>query len=214
MKSLLHFLFRSFAGTSIFVFVWLISYFGFDQTLLFSTVTGLVSGGVVYYILKWIYGSNFLKTNGISRREYQYIKKNLKEAKLKINRLQKAMFRIRTISDVKQNIEVVRLVNKIYMITKKEPKRFFQAERFYYTNLDSLVELTEKYAILHSQPAKTPELTLSLRETRTMINQLTDSLESDLYKILEDDIDDLHFELDVAKKVIDKNHSNKDSRRR
>jgi 5-bromo-4-chloroindolyl phosphate hydrolysis protein len=214
MKSFLQFLFRSFAAATTTVFVWMISFLAIGNPFLNSLLIGLGAGAVVYLLLKWYLGSNFLKENGITRREYRYIKKNLKEAKEKISRLQKAMFRIRNIPDIKQNYEVIRLVNKIYVITKKEPRRFFQAEQFYFTNLDSLVELTEKYALLHSQPAKTTELTLSLKETRTTINQLTDTVEKDLYKILEDDIDDLQFELDVAKKTIDRRLSNKDIRRR
>lgn len=214
MKSFLQFLFRSFAASATTVFVWLISFLVLNNTFLYSLLFGLIGGGVVFFFLKWYLGSSFLKENGISRREFRYIKKNLKEAKLKISRLQKAMFRIRNIPDIKQNYEVIRLVNKIYAITKREPRRFFQAEQFYFSDLDSLVELTEKYALLHSQPAKTTELTLSLKETRTTINQLTDTIEKDLYKILEDDIDDLNFELNVAKKTIDRHLSNKDLWRR
>ncbi|MCQ6276261.1 5-bromo-4-chloroindolyl phosphate hydrolysis family protein [Bacillus sp. V3B] len=214
MKSFLHFLFRSFAAASTSVFVWLISFLAFDQTFLFSLLVGFLSGSAIYLFLKWLNSSQLLRENGLSRREYQYIKKNLKEAKLKIHRLQKALFRVRSLTNMKQNFEMLRVVNKIYMITKKEPKRFYQAERFYFTNLDSIVELTEKYALLHAQPAKTAELTHSLNETRIMMNKLNNSLEKDLYTILEDDIDHLQFELDVAKKQISKNPIEKDNRGR
>ena len=47
------------------------------------------------------------------------------------------------------------------------------------------------------------------------MNQLADSLERDLYIVIEDDIDDLQFELDVAKKSISKHPiENNHSRRR
>ena len=100
-------------------------------------------------------------------------------------------------------------------LQKENLNVFIRAEQFYYTNLDSIVELTEKYAFLNSQPVKTPELTQSLQETRLTMNQLTDSLERDLYTVIEDDIDDLQFELDVAKKSINKHpFENHNSRRR
>ncbi|KAA9021806.1 5-bromo-4-chloroindolyl phosphate hydrolysis family protein [Niallia endozanthoxylica] len=214
MKSFFQFLFRSFAGASTLVIVWLISYLAFDQSLVISLLYGLLGGACVGFLLKWYHRSTFLRENGLTRREYQYIKKNLKEAKLKINRLQKAMFRTRSLTNMKQNLETVRLVNKIYAITKKEPKRFYQAESFYYKNLDSLVEISEKYAFLHSQPAKTPELTHSLQDTRIMMNRLTDTLEKDLYAVLEDDIDNLNFELDFAKKTLIQSPTDKDNRGR
>ena len=90
------------------------------------------------------------------------------------------------------------------LLQKKEPKRFFQAERFYYSHLDSIVELSEKYAFLNTQPSKTPELMESLQETKGTIHQLADTLEKDLYIVLEDDIDHLQFELDVAKQELKK----------
>ena len=213
MKYFFQFILRWVAGTSITAFVWLIGFFAFDAGIFSSLLIGVAGGTLVFLLLGRLFNRQFLKENGISRREYKYIKQNLKEAKEKINRLQKATLRIRNLSDIKQNFEMIRVVNKIYSTTKKEPKRFFKAEQFYFTNLDSIVELTEKYALLNSQPAKTSELTISLKETRLMIDKLTDSLENDLYRVLKDDIDDLHFELDVAKKTIDRLPEQKDNRR-
>lgn len=213
MRQFFEFILRSAAGVSTTILVWLISFFSFDQTVLVSLLIGFLGGTGVYLLLGWILNKQYLKENGITRREYKYIRNNLKEAKEKINRLQKAILRIRNFPDMKQNYEVIKLVNKIYSTTKKEPKRFFKAEQFYFTNLDSIVEITEKYALLHSQPAKTPELKISLKETRLTIDKLTDSLENDLYRVLEDDIDDLQFELDVAKKTMERLPLDKDHKK-
>ena len=213
MRHFFEFILRSAAGVSTTILVWLISFFAFDQTVLVSLLIGFLGGTGVYLLLGWILNKQYLKENGITRREYKYIRNNLKEAKEKINRLQKAVLRIRNFPDMKQNYEVIKLVNKIYSTTKKEPKRFFKAEQFYFTNLDSIVEITEKYALLHSQPAKTPELKISLKETRLTIDKLTDSLENDLYRVLEDDIDDLQFELDVAKKTMERLPLDKDHKK-
>ena len=213
MRQFFEFILRSAAGVSTTILVWLISFFSFDQTVLASLLIGFLGGTGVYLLLGWILNRQYLKENGITRREYKYIRNNLKEAKEKINRLQKAVLRIRNFPDMKQNYEVIKLVNKIYSTTKKEPKRFFKAEQFYFTNLDSIVEITEKYALLHSQPAKTPELKISLKETRLTIDKLTDSLENDLYRVLEDDIDDLQFELDVAKKTMERLPLDKDHKK-
>lgn len=69
-------------------------------------------------------------------------------------RLRKALFQAKSIQMFKQNAEMLRIVRRIYLLTKKEPKRFYQAERFFYQTLDSIVELTEKYAFLSSHPKK------------------------------------------------------------
>jgi 5-bromo-4-chloroindolyl phosphate hydrolysis protein len=138
----------------------------------------------------------------LTRKEYQYIKKNLIEAKPKIWRVQKALISVRHISSFKQRKEMIKMIRKIYNLTKKEPKRFYQAEQFYYSHLDSAMELAEKYVFLAQQPKKNRELELSLTETRKTLKELTNTIEKDLYKVIADDIDNLNFELDVAKQSI------------
>jgi 5-bromo-4-chloroindolyl phosphate hydrolysis protein len=89
-------------------------------------------------------------------------------------------------------------------MAQKEPKRFYQAEQFYFSHLDSVVELTEKYSFLASQPKKSLEINQSLIETRQTLNELTKVLEEDLYHVVSDDVDHLNFEIDVAKHSIKK----------
>jgi 5-bromo-4-chloroindolyl phosphate hydrolysis protein len=89
-------------------------------------------------------------------------------------------------------------------MTMKEPKRFYQAEEFYFSHLDSIVELTEKYSFLSSQPKQNSEMGQSLIETRRTLNELTKVLEEDLYHVISDDLDTLNFEIDVAKHTIKK----------
>ena len=163
LKSFFQFLFRSFVAAFTSVLVWTISYFPLNQTFLISMLFGLFGGLFIFFVLKWFFSHRFLRNSGLSRKEYNYIKKNLKEAKLKINRLQKAMWRTRNLASMKKMLKWFVSLIKFIGITKREPKRFYRAEQFYYTNLDSIVELTEKYAFLNSQPVKTPELTQSLK---------------------------------------------------
>ncbi|QJC94585.1 5-bromo-4-chloroindolyl phosphate hydrolysis protein [Bacillus mojavensis] len=133
-----------------------------------------------------------------------YIKKNLEEARQKIIRLRKALFQAKNIQMFKQNAEMLRLVRRIYMLTKKEPKRFYRAERFFYQTLDSVVELTEKYAFLSSHPKKNKELSMSLSEARITLAELTKRLEEDLTQLMGDEIGELQFELDAAKHSLKK----------
>lgn len=86
----------------------------------------------------------------------------------------------------------------------KEPKRFYKAEEFYFSHLDSLVELTEKYSFISSQPKQNSEMGQSLIETRRTLIELTKVVEDDLYHVISDDINTLNFEIDVAKHTIQK----------
>ncbi|MEC2184789.1 5-bromo-4-chloroindolyl phosphate hydrolysis family protein [Bacillus spizizenii] len=204
MQRFLHFLIWILTGSATFVFIGILCFFGLNQSLFLSFVYGLASGAFVYTAGIWNVRRLFLKKHALTGREYAYIKKNLEEAGQKIIRLRKALFQAKSIQMFKQNAEMLRLVRRIYILTKKEPKRFYQAERFFYQTLDSVVELTEKYAFLSSHPKKSKELSMSLSEARITLAELTKRLEEDLTQVMGDEIDELQFELDAAKHSLKK----------
>ncbi|MFZ7942099.1 5-bromo-4-chloroindolyl phosphate hydrolysis family protein [Neobacillus sp. 19] len=209
MNPILSFLIRSFAAVPITGITWLLCYFLFAQPFWTSTAFAILGGVMTYLILAVFMNTSYLKKHQLTRKEYRYIKKNLAEAKQKINRLNKSIFKIRDISSVKQRIDIHRITKKIHKMTMKEPKRFFKAEEFYFSHLDSLVELTEKYSFLSSQPKQNLEMGQSLIETRRTLNELTKVLEEDLYHVISNDLDTLNFEIDVAKHSIKKKKESK-----
>src|SRR4051812_10894363 len=201
MNRFLSFLIQSVVTVPSATIVWFSSYFAFDQTFLISSAISLGGGVIVYNLTSAVMTSRFLKKHQLTRKEYRYIKKNLDEAKQKINRLNKSLFTIRDLSTLKQRIDVLRITRKIQSMTKTEPKRFYKAEKFYFSHLDSVVELTEKYRFLSKQPKKNHEIDVSLYETRQTLTDLTKALEEDVYYVISDDVDSLNFEIDVAHSI-------------
>ena len=171
MNRFLSFLVQSFVTVPSATVAWFVSYFGFDQTFWLSSAIALGGGVIVYNITAAIMTSRFLKKHQLTRKEYRYIKKNLDEAKQKINRLNKSLFTIRDLSTMKQRLDVLRITRKIQSMTHTEPRRFYKAEKFYFSHLDSVVELTEKYRFLSQQPKKSHEIDVSLYETTSNVNR-------------------------------------------
>lgn len=204
LRTFVLFMIQSISSFTMMIAIWLLSFLALEQTFLLSSVYALISGGLTFLTVGGVSNRRFVKKNGLTHKEYKYIEKNLKEAKEKILRLQRALVNVRSIQHAKRNIEMIRTVRKIYSNTKKEPKRFYKAEGFFYERLDSLVELAEKYSFLSSQPAKSKEMIVSLHETDSTLNSLNESVKKDLYIMLNDDVDTLHFELDVAKNSINR----------
>jgi 5-bromo-4-chloroindolyl phosphate hydrolysis protein len=195
-------------------FIWLLTFAGFDQTFLMSSLYGVIGGGVMFFGLGHYMQRRFLEKHRLTKKEFKYIKKNLSEANEKISRLQKSLFSIRHIRSLKQRMELLRLVKNIQKLSNREPKRFYKAEQFYFSHLDSVMELSEKYAFLSSQPGKNRELEHSLYETQQTLKELTRVVEQDLNYMLADDIDHLNFEIDVAKHSIKKLNDIPDETRR
>lgn len=204
MKAFLQLIIRHTSALSASAIVWLIAFFTFNQGLALSFGVGLLGGAGTFYSVKQLQIYRNAKENGLTRKEYLFVMDNLKEAKAKIVRLQRALFQVRQLGYAKENFEILRTVKKIYGNTKREPRRFFQAESFYYKHLDSLVEIAERYAYLSQQPVKSKEIHEMLRDSRHTILVLGQTVNKDLKVMLSDDVDTLHFELDVAKKTIQK----------
>ncbi|MCM3217909.1 5-bromo-4-chloroindolyl phosphate hydrolysis family protein [Niallia taxi] len=203
MNSFLLFLIRTGVSLPTGVITWFICMFAFNQDFFMSVVYAVAIGTAAYFITDGVASHRFLKKHALTRKEYKFIQKQLKEANGKIMRLNKAMFQIRHFPSIKKRIDFIRVTKKIYRLTKQEPKRFYKAEKFYYAHLDSAVEIAEKYALLSAQPKKNYDLQETLSETRNTLEKLSFTLEEDLHEILSDDIDDLHFEMDVVRHTID-----------
>ncbi|MFD1360496.1 5-bromo-4-chloroindolyl phosphate hydrolysis family protein [Lentibacillus salinarum] len=201
MRRFFYFLFRTMIGSSTAVLTGLISFFAFDVAFLLSALYAVIGGGAGYFLTKGLMYFRYLRQKGLSRKEYIYIKDNLGEAKAKIKRLQRTLYRVRNLQQARQSIEILVTVRKIYANTKKEPRRFYQAEAFYYKHLDSLVVLMEKYAYLKAQPSHSEEMQQSLKDTRQTIIALGETIKKDLHVMLHDDMDTLQFELDVAEQL-------------
>jgi 5-bromo-4-chloroindolyl phosphate hydrolysis protein len=195
-------------------FTWLLTYAGFDQTFWMSSLYGLIGGGVMFFGVGYFLQRRVLEKNRLTKKEYKYIQRNLKEANMKISRIQKSLFSVRHIRSLKQRMELLRLVKNIQKLNTREPRRFFNAEQFYFSHLDSIVELSEKYAFLSSQPGKNRELERSLYDTQDTLKELTKIVEKDLNYMLEEDLDHLNFEIDVAKYSIKKRNEIPDETRR
>lgn len=184
--------------------IWIILFLGFDLPFLTASLSSLAVGALTFFGVKFFFNHRLLKKHRLTRKEYAYIQRNLKEAKGKMARLQKAFFSVRSMGAFKQLYELNKLAKKMYQIVEKDPRRFYQSERFFFYHLDSVVELSERYAMLASQPVKSEKLYISLKETQNTLDDLSKSVKKDIYHVLSNDIDDLNFELDVAKHSLKK----------
>jgi len=203
LKSIYSFLLGMFVTAETFL-IWMILSLGFNNPPFSSFLISLFIGGVTFFGIKGVFDYQYLKRNKLTRKEHVYIQRNLRDAKKKISRLQKAFFSVRTMGAFKQLYELSRLVKRMYAIVNKDPRRFYTSERFFFYHLDSVVELSERYALLAAQPIKNDKLYISLKETQSTLDDLSQSIKKDIYHALSTDIDDLQFELDVAKHSLKK----------
>src|SRR5699024_11174292 len=99
--------------------IWLISFLTFEQTFLMASLYSLLGGGITYVAVKELQNFQIIRKNGLSRREYRFIRKHLKEAKHKISRLRRALFRVLRYSQAKQRLDLHHIVRNINTNTQK-----------------------------------------------------------------------------------------------
>ena len=198
MKPFESFVVRQTVGLPMMTVMFPVLYLGAEVSLVLS---GAAAAGTYFAstsAVKQLQVTNDSKRFGMSRREYKSVKIQLKEAKNKVAALQSQSFRLRSLSAIKQQLEMTRTANKIISTVQQNPRKFYQAGDFFYSHLDSAVELTSKYALLASQPVKDRELKVALQETRDMLGALSVAMREDLKQVLATDMEQLRIELDYA----------------
>lgn len=159
--------------------------------------------------IKQVQFSSTSKELGMTRSEYKHVLKQVQEAKLKTKRLQGQYYRVRSISSFRQLMEMSKLSNKIIAVVQQHPRKFYLAESFFYSHLDSALELTEKYTVLVGQPVKDRDIKIALQDTRETLQSMNRVMQNDLKKVLSSDVEQLRMELDYARLAVDKQQNQK-----
>ncbi|WP_397538404.1 5-bromo-4-chloroindolyl phosphate hydrolysis family protein [Rummeliibacillus pycnus] len=192
------FILRNFLNIIVLLSTWTISEWYFDVNFWISSLLAISSYFPSNYIIKNIQQFRYLKRVGLTRSEFKHIQTQLDEAQSELRNLNRYYTKVRSISTFKQLFEMNRLAKRIVNIVNKNPKKFYHAEQFFYAHLHSASELTEKYALLSSQPIKSSDVHLALQETRETLEDLNNIMQEDLHSVLATDIEELKMELDFA----------------
>lgn len=173
----------------------------------FLAATGLLF--VIYFgstaVAKQIQVSAEIKKLGLNRSEYNYINNQLQTARQKLRKLNSYYGKVRSVQAFRQLHEMNTVSRKILSLVNENPKKFYQAENFFYAHLDSAVELTSKYAILVNQPLKDDNLQIALQNTRETLTAVNTQLEEDLRNVLASDFAQLQMEIDFVDVTMNKN---------
>ncbi|MBT2571439.1 5-bromo-4-chloroindolyl phosphate hydrolysis family protein [Planococcus sp. ISL-110] len=178
---------------------------------------GLIASGAVAagtYIasnstIKQVQISSDSKNLGMTRSEFKNVRNQIKEGKEKIKQLQGNYYKVRSISSFKQLMDMTKIANKIIIVVQQNPRKFYLAEPFFYSHLDSAIELTEKYTLLVGQPVKDREMRVALQDTREMLLSLNKVMEQDLKRVLSSDVEKLRMELDYAQLAVNQHNDQK-----
>lgn len=188
----------------------ILSFLALTASILFFDINAFVTlfSMVVVYIgsaslMKTIQKRKQLQLFGLTKAEYHHIEEQLQLAQQRLAALQKQYLRVRSVTSFKKILEIGRIGKRIIATVKKDPRRFYAAEQFFYAHLESAVTLTEKYTLLTSQPLKDAEVKMALQQTQQTIELMHETIEGDLKGVLANDIEHLKIEIDFATSMAD-----------
>lgn len=153
------------------------------------------------YSIKGVQRYQIVKKHGLTWTELQHIENQLEEAQNKIRQLNQFYTRVRSFRSIKQLIEMNRAAKRVVQLVQEEPKRFYLVEAFFYSHLDSALEITKKYALIAQQPNKNAHTKVALLDARDMMDEVNGLLQQDVNDVIRQDLDQLHLEIDYAKKL-------------
>lgn len=172
-------------------------------------------GGVGFYLL-----TSFLikrRTNrttaaGVMKEEKAYVKQQIKEARRKINKIGMSRFKVRSITALQTISKIHTLSKKVLAMVENDASRYRSAQNFFNSYLDSTVTIVEKYTHLASQPVKSKEMYIKIRETEELMTKLSSKMENDLLGILSEDVMTLDVELKLLEQTMEETTAAKDYR--
>lgn len=200
------------------VFVLLLALdFGFWLSLIIS----LLIGGLVFYKkdrkttattkvrkLKKITPEKeaFYKSKGLSRDEIKFFRETMQSAKVNILDLEKNMRKSTKLSAIERRNNTVHLAKALFKDITNQPNRLHEVDKFLYVHLPSLKDLTAKYVEVESHEVKQKSTFEVLEESANTIDGMCNLIAEDYVSFKSDDIEDIEFEIELAKKSIARNN--------
>lgn len=188
---------------------WSIALFSLDLNWFISLLM-LVGVPVVFYSgFKGLYIYQFLKRNGLSYNDYKFIDSQINVAEKKVKKLNLQLLKMKHLSSIKFRLDFIQANRKLLNEIKKDPKKYFQAEKFFYQYLDSALELSSRYNLLTKHPLKTWEYDDTLHTTRKTLFDLKPLIDEQIHAVLNNNLENLQLEIDLANLVIDEHKNSK-----
>lgn len=193
----------------------------FDFGLWLSLIISLLIGGLVFYKkdskassstkvrkLKRITPEKeaFYKSKGLSRDEIKFFRETMQAAKVNILDLERNMHKSTKLTAIEKRNNTVHLAKALFKDITNEPNRLHEVDKFLYVHLPSLKDLSAKYIEVESHELKQKSTFEILEESANTIDGMCNLIAEDYVSFKSDDIEDIEFEIEHAKKNIARNN--------
>lgn len=143
---------------------------------------------------------------GMTEHEVRFFRETMSTAKEQISRLETNMNDVAKLKAINLRNDTVLAAKALFKELVKEPKKLHLADRFLYTHLPNIVELTDRYLEINSHEIKTKETYDKLEESAQIIDSVSKLIALDYQKFVSDDLDGMDIEISIAKQSLSRDN--------
>lgn len=207
---------------AIFLIALILMYFLLGYDLVTSLILTMVLGAIIYYqknrkrqkgnmVLNRVSSDKeaFYREQGLTKDEMNLFRNTMHAARNNIHDIEE---------NVKSRTKLTAITNRNYTLPilkdffkhiVEQPQRLHDVNNFLYTQLPNLKELTDNYVEVDSHVTKTKETYQSLDSSAKVIDALCQKIQQSYTDFMENDIDNMEIEIELAKQGVSGDNDNK-----
>lgn len=147
---------------------------------------------------------------GMSDQEIAFFRETMATAREQIIQLEKNMNSTAKLKAINLRNDTVRAAKAMFKEMVRDPQKLHQADRFLYTHLPNLLDLTAKYNEINQHEIKSKETYTKLAQSAEVIEEVSQLIVADYQKFVADDLEDMDVEISIAKQSLTRDNSSVD----
>lgn len=146
-------------------------------------------------------------SKGLSNEDIDFFRETMNNAKVQILQLEENINQTGKLRAIANRYDTLNLVKILFKDIVNEPDRLHEVDQFLYVHLPSLTELTSKYVQINQHKAKSKQTFDVLEQSAKTIDEMCQQISEDYLHFRSRDINDLAYEVELAKKRLSREGS-------
>ena len=151
----------------------------------------------------------FYHSKGMTKEQIAYFRSTMDQAKTTIQDIESNLKQRSKLKAIAARNDTVDILKDFFKNIVNQPNRLHEVDKFLYTNLPNLKELTDKYIAIDGHVSKTKETYTALDNCSKTIDDMCRLIAEDYVRFMSNDIEDMDIELELAKQVLKRDNEGK-----
>lgn len=151
----------------------------------------------------------FYHAKGMTKEQIAYFRSTMDQAKNTIQDIESNLQQRSKLKAIAARNDTVDILKDFFKNIVNQPNRLHEVDKFLYTNLPNLKELTDKYIAIDGHVSKTKETYTALDNCSKTIDDMCRLIAEDYVRFMSNDIEDMDIELELAKQVLKRDNEGK-----